>query len=138
MPDPTLAGPVIPEILKVATTMVPALRTVPIVRGLIVPLSQTGNMNETKALEQYDASRDKNKKEREKVRNKNNKHVIKVKDALQCVEDSLGSGKIGLAFAKALLSVITAGAGASKDMIDIIYGPIQDCMLKKALSQKNS
>lgn len=127
----------IPEIVKVTTTMIPALQNVKLLRGLIVTLKGTGSMDETKALEEYNTSRDKHKAERKKVRDRNNSKVIKIKDALQCVEDTLGQGKIGIAFAKALLSVITQKAGASQDMLDVIYGPIQDCMLKHALGQKN-
>ena len=127
---------IIPEIVKVTTTMIPALRTIPILRGLLIPLSATGEMNQAKALEEYQAEADKKKKQREKVQNQNNKHVIKIKDALKCVENTLANGKIGIAFAKALLNVLTKGTGA-KDMVDLIYGPIQDCMLKKMLQQKN-
>ena len=47
MVAPTLAE-VIPEVVKVTTTMIPALRSVPLVRGLIIPLSATGQMNDAK------------------------------------------------------------------------------------------
>lgn len=127
----------IPEIVKITTTMIPALRNVQLIRGLVIPLSSTGDMNQAKALEQYQSEVDKKKRVRQKLRDDLNKRVIKVKDALQCVEDTLGSGAIGISFAKSLLNVINPlkTPGSATDMMDLLYGPIQECMIKKALTQ---
>jgi hypothetical protein len=124
----------IPEIVKVTTSFVPALQNVKLIRGLLVPLHNTGQFNETKALEELQGQRDKNKKEREKLRQKNNIHVIKISDAMKCVEDNLYEGKAAIAFAKALLSTIT---GKGQDFGDVMFQKISQCMIDKALQQKN-
>lgn len=124
----------IPEIVKVATSFVPALQNVKLIRGLIVPLQNTGQFNETKALEELLSQRDKNTKERAKLKKKNNVHVIKISDAMTCVEQNLYDGKAAIAFAKALLSTIT---GKGEDFGDVMFQKIAQCMVDKALQQKN-
>lgn len=124
----------IPEIVKVTTSFVPALQNVKLIRGLLVPLHNTGQFNETKALEELQSQRDKNKKQREKLKQKNNIRVIKISDAMTCVEKSLYDGKAAIAFAKALLSTIT---GKGQDFGDVMFQQIAQCMIDKALQQKN-
>lgn len=124
----------IPEIIKVTTTMIPAIRNVRLIRGLVVPLQNTGQMNETKAVEAYDASKRKNQEERTKLKQKYKKNVVKVSDALKCVEDHVFDGKLALVFGKALLDVITGGKAQAGD---ILFGRVAGCIISKALQQKN-
>jgi hypothetical protein len=124
----------IPEIIKVTTTMIPALQNVKFIRGLIVPLQGTGAMNETRAIESYDNEKRKNQERRTKLKKKHNKQVIKISDAMQCVEDHVFDGRLALAFGKALMNVITGG---KVDAGDILWGRISGCMIGKALQQKN-
>lgn len=125
----------IPEIIKITTSFVPALQNIKLIRGLIVPLQNTGQFNETKALEELSSQRDKNQTERAKLKQKNNIHVIKISDAMTCVEQNLYEGKAAIAFAKALLSTIT---GQGQDFGDVMFQKIAQCMIDKALQQKNS
>ncbi len=127
----------IPEIVRVTTTMIPALRNVRFIRGLVVPLSSTGSMNEHKALEELEAQRKKKQEERTKLRKKQNKKVLKVSDAMQCVEDNLNGATLIL-FAKGILNTLTSGVGGSGEGgFDLLYGRIAGCMIGKALQQKN-
>jgi len=127
----------IPAIVKTVTTLAPALRTVPVLRGVIVALNKVPS-NEHEALEKLEADANKKKEERRKLKRKNNKHVIKVSDAMDCVEKYAYDGKIALDFGKALISVITSGVtGTSTDLGDIMFGRISGCMIGKALQQRN-
>lgn len=124
----------IPEIVRITTTMIPALKDIKLIRGLIVPLQGAGIMNETKAVEAYDSQKKKNQEQRTRLKKKHNKQVIKISDAMQCVEDHCFDGKLALAFGKALMNTIT---GTKVDAGDILWGKISGCMIGKALQQKN-
>jgi hypothetical protein len=128
----------IPEIVRVTTTMVPALKNVQLIRGLLIPLSRSGTMNETKALEELKSARDKNQEQRTKLKKKYNKRVIKVSEAMKCVEDAIGDGKIAIAVGKAIISTITSSlTGNSSSAVDILFDKIAGCMIDKALQQRN-
>jgi len=127
---------IIPEVVEITTTMIPALRAVPLVRGLVVALQSDAPMNELKASEAYEAEGKKRQEQRNKLKKKFNKHVIKISDALQCVENNVFNGKIAIAFAKALLSTITKGP-AAQTTPDAMFDLIAKCMVEKRLQQKN-
>ncbi len=128
----------IPEIVRVTTTMIPALKEIQLVRGLIIPLQGTAGMNETKALEQLESDAKRNQEQRVKLKKKYQKRVIKVSDAMKCVEDSIGDGKIAIAVGKAILGSLTSSIrGGSPTAVDILFGKISGCMINKALQQKN-
>lgn len=129
----------VPEIVKVTTTMIPALQNIRLVRGLIVPLSNAGTMNEAKALEELQRSADKNKQARERARDRYKAHVIKVNDAMKCVEDAMTArGGIVLILAKAILNTITSGVtGNIQDATDLMHGRVLGCMINKMLQQRN-
>lgn len=128
----------IPEAVKVATSLIPALRNVKFIRGLVVPLSNTGQFNETKALEAYENERKKEQEKRTKLKKENNKYVIKISDAMACVESSCFDASIMLAVGKAFLSAITSGfTGSQVTAGDILFQKIAKCMTDKKLQQKN-
>jgi hypothetical protein len=123
----------IPEIIKVATTLIPGLATVPIL-GKIIPLLSSGTMDEFKAFEQYEAEKEKSTARRTKLKKENNRYVIKVSEAMTCVEVQL-DGKLSLAFLKAAIKTILGGKG---NAFDTLFDPIAQCMVEKALQQKNA
>jgi hypothetical protein len=123
----------IPEIVKVATTLIPGLRSLPIL-GKIIPLFQAGEWNEAKVLEQMEADANKDAEKRTKLKQETNKRVIKVSDALECVEAGLNA-KVGVAFLRAACSVILGGTG---NAFNTLWDPIASCMLEKALGQTNA
>jgi hypothetical protein len=122
----------VPEIVKIATTLIPGLKTLPVL-GKIIPLFQAGEMNTIQAQEQYESDKSRSTQRRTKLKQENNKHVIKISDAMECVENTL-DGKLALAFLKATIQVILGGTGNS---FDTLFDPIAACMLEKALQQKN-
>jgi hypothetical protein len=125
----------IPEIIKVAKTFLPWLAKLALV-GKIIQLTGVGEMDENKALEQLQRAADNQKKVRQKVRDDLNKRVIKVKDALDCVEKSVFDPKNILKLGKGILATIV-GKGATGSFVDIIYAEIEACMKEKMLKQKN-
>jgi hypothetical protein len=120
----------IPEIVKVATTLFPGLRSLPLI-GKIIPLFQAGEWNEAKTIEQLEADARKDTDERTKLKRENNKHVIKVSDALQCVEEGL-NGKVAVSFLRAACSVILGGKG---NAFNTLWDPISRCIVANALRQ---
>lgn len=128
----------IPEVVKVATSFIPALRNVRFIRGLIVPMADVDQFNEIKALEEYNNERKKNQDKRTKLKKANNKHVIKISDALTCVESSCFDASFLIAIGKALMSGITSGiTGSQVTAGDLMFEKISKCMLEKMLQQKN-
>jgi hypothetical protein len=125
----------IPEIIKVAKTFLPWLAKLALV-GKIIQLTGVGEMDENKALEQLQRAADNQKKVRQKVRDELNKRVIKVKDALDCVEKSVFDPKNILKLGKGILATIV-GKGATGSFVDIIYAEIEACMKSKMLKQEN-
>jgi hypothetical protein len=127
----------IPSVVKTVVELAPALKNIQLIRGLIIPLSKVPS-NETEALEKLQADANKKKEERRKLKKKQNKRVIKVSDAMECVEKYAYDGKIALDFGKALISVITSGiTGTQTDLGDIMFGRMSGCMIGKALQQNN-
>jgi hypothetical protein len=120
----------IPEVIKFVG---PVIGRVPLL-GKIIPFLQAGELNEAKALEQLQSEMDKNKKQRTKARQEQNKHVIKISDAMQCVEENL-NGKFLLSIGRAVLNALT---GKPDNAGDILYDAIFQCMLSKALQQNNA
>lgn len=125
----------IPELVKITTTMIPALKEIRLIRGLIVPLQNAGTMNESRAIEFYNNEKAKNQEQRTRMKRDHNKKVIKISDAMQCVEDHVFDGRLALVFGKALLNVIS---GRAVDAGDILWGRISGCMIGKALQQDNA
>lgn len=127
----------VPEIVKVTTTMIPALQNVRFLRGVLVPLSRAGDMNESKALENYEAMRKKDEQRRTKLKKKYNSKVIKISDAMECVEKSLYDGKLAIALGKGIIeSLLGRGSGAGAP--GLVFDQIAQCMITKALQQKNA
>ncbi len=128
----------IPEIVKITTSFVPALKNIKLIRGLLIPLQGVGEMNENKAFEALESAKQNNQEQRVKLKKKYNKNVIKISDAMKCVEDNVFDGKIAIAFGKALLGTLTSGVtGIGGDAGDILFGHIAGCMINKRLQQKN-
>jgi hypothetical protein len=122
----------VPEIVKIATTLIPGLKTLPVL-GKIIPLFQAGEMNTIQAEAQYQADKERSSERRTRLKQENNKHVIKISDAMECVENALDA-KLAIAFLKGTIQVILGGTGNS---FDTIFDPIASCMQEKALQQKN-
>jgi len=129
----------IPELVKIATTFLPALARIPVL-GKVIPLFSTGQMNETKALEQLQSEIDKKKQQREQTKKQYNKRVIKLNDAMSCVESQLMNPTVLLDAGKAILSTIATGligTGGTKSLSEILVERVWQCMIRKMLSQSS-
>jgi len=75
---------------------------------------------------------------RARLKKKHNKQVIKISDAMKCVEDHVFNGQVGIAVGKAIMKTLTSGVtGTTESAGDILWGQISGCMIGKALQQKN-
>lgn len=111
--------------------MAPVLLELPVVGRLLAPFFQTPG-TETKAVENLQKAADRQKDTRQKRKDDNNKYVIKVKDAMQCVEDHLGDGKLLWTLVKSLAHTVI---GRTQIGPDVIMDEIFLCLEENALRQ---
>jgi hypothetical protein len=121
----------IPElILEAAVVVAPGIARIPLLGRLIVAFGHP--ITDTQALEQFQSAADRNKKTRLRTQHDTNKRVIKVGDALKCVESSIMDGKIGLAFARGVVNMLSGSADVPGE---VLYKEIERCILAKMLGQ---
>jgi hypothetical protein len=121
----------IPNVLKLAKTVLPTIGKVPVL-GRIVSLLQVPD-NEAEYLEVLKRESDKAKRTRKRKRDENNRYVIKVSDALQCVEDNFYDPKTAWTFVKGLLSGLAEGKG--KTGFSALGDAVSECIIENALRQ---
>jgi hypothetical protein len=110
----------------------PELADIPVLGRIAVLLSGTNQLNDTHALEEFQRAKDRQKAQREKERDDNSRYVIKVSEALKCVDDSLFNTGVLMAFLKGLVNVIL---GKTQTMDDLMYDKIKTCILENRLRQ---
>jgi len=125
---------IIPEIVDGIVTLAPQVMRIPVLGKLLSSLG-IGPILDTQAMERYQRDADRNKSTRVRTQNQNNKRVIKVKDALQCVDRTVNSPAVALKFGRALAGVI---AGGTETIGDIMYREIEQCILKNRLGQSSA
>jgi hypothetical protein len=123
----------IPAIVKTVITVAPALKDIQLISGLIVALSTTNPINDADALSLLQKDIDQLKKTRQKLRDQNNKRVIKISDAMDCVENNV-NGKLLLKMGQAIVNVLSGNAA---DVGSLIIDGINACFLEKALPQSS-
>ncbi len=123
---------IVSPLVEAALIVAPELVNIPVLGKLLLGLSGGNPMNEAQAVEQVQKQADDAKKTRQKVQDRLGHRVIKVSDALKCVDATLTDGKLLLTLAKALVKNI---AGTPTDIGQLQYDPIQNCMIQKMLSQ---
>jgi hypothetical protein len=121
----------VPAIVRTLITVAPALKNVPLLGKIIVALQGVKPINETKVLEELQAAKDKLRKQRKKLADDNNKYVIKVSEAMQCVEKNV-DGALLAKIGRAVIDVLT---GNPQDLGTEIIDPINRCMLENRLRQ---
>lgn len=122
----------IPEIIRTALILMPELANIPVLGRIALLLSGTNQLNDTHALEEFSKAKERQKAQREKERDENARYVIKVSEALKCVDDSLFDTTILMAFLKGLINVIV---GKTQTMDDLMYDKIKQCILENRLRQ---
>ncbi len=125
---------IVAPIVEAALIVAPELIDVPVLGRVLLALTGGHPLNEHKALEDLQRSVDDQKKTRQKVRDRLGHRVIKVSDALKCVDDTLMSGNVLLLLGKAIVKNISGG---QTDVGVLQYDPIQRCMIQKMLSQSS-
>jgi len=120
------------EIVRSAVALAPVLLELPVVGRFLATFQPTPE-SETKAVEEIQKKADQEKKTRQKKRDENNKYVIKVSDAMDCVEDNLGEGGILWEFAKSIAHIVTGGD--SRTGPDVILDNIYNCLEENRLRQ---
>ena len=128
-----MASPIeiIAPIAEAALVVLPELVEVPILGRLLLSLAPAHG-SDTKALEELIKQAERKKTERKTRIERNARYVLKASDAMQCVENALVDGKILLAFAKGLASIIWRGTG---DAPDILINQIWTCIEEHVLRQ---
>jgi hypothetical protein len=121
-------------LVEAALIVAPELINVPVLGKVLQALTGGHPGSEHKALEELQRSADDQKKTRQKVRDRLGHRVIKVSDALACVEATLFDGKLLLLLGKAIVKNL---AGAPTDIGSLQYDPVQRCMIQKMLSQSS-
>ncbi len=123
---------IVSPIVEAALIIAPELIDVPILGRILSGLTGGHPRDEHHALEELQRSSEDRKKTRQKVRDRLGHRVIKVSDALQCVENTLFDGRLLLNVGKAIVKNI---AGTPTDVGALQYDPVEECMIKKMLTQ---
>lgn len=121
----------IPEIVRTAVTLLPALARVPLLGRIIIALNKVPH-NDQQALEQMQFEFDKKKAQRKKLRDDNSRYVIKVSEAMLCVDKNFDQATVIWDFVKSIASLVSGG---STQATDNLRNQILQCMLEKRLRQ---
>jgi hypothetical protein len=121
----------VPPLIRTLVTLAPALKNVPILGRVIIALSGVKPIDGAKELEELQAAKDKLRKQRKKLADDNNKYVIKVSEAMKCVEKNID----GAMLSKIGRSIIDVLSGNPQDLGTEIIDPINKCMMEERLRQ---
>lgn len=121
----------IPQIVRTAVTLLPELANIPGLGKIIIALNKVPT-NDTQALEQLQSEFDKKKKEREKTQTQNARYVIKVSEAMKCVDKSFDNANLVWAFVKSIGSLVSGG---STTLTDPMRQAIYQCLEENRLRQ---
>jgi hypothetical protein len=123
---------VVSPLVEAALIIAPELIDIPVLGRLLLALRGAHPIDELQAAEQLQKSQEDAKKTRQRVRDRLGHRVIKVSDALDCAEGTMFEGKLLLDLGKAIIKNI---AGTPTDIGQIQYDKVQECMVRKMLSQ---
>lgn len=125
----------IAEIAATAIEVFPQLLRIPILGRLLSAFRQNP-YNEAQAVEALQGASDRQKQTRTRLKRENNKRVIKVNDAMQCVEDQLADGRLAWTLFKSVGRTIVGLEGG--DAAEATMQAIFDCFLRKRLGQSST
>jgi hypothetical protein len=120
------------EIAATAIELFPQLLRIPLIGRLLSAFRQNP-YNEHQAIEALQGASDRNRETRTRLKRENNKHVIKVSDAMQCVEDQLADGRLAWTLFRSLGRTLIGLEGA--DAAEATMTAIFDCFVRKKLTQ---
>ncbi len=120
----------IPQVVKTAVTLMPALQSIPGLGRIIVFLNKVPS-DDSHALEELKKFAEKKKAQREATQKKNSRYVIKVSEAMKCVDKGFDANLV-LAFLKAMGRVLIGGADSVADqMRNSIYLCLEEHRLRQ-------
>lgn len=129
-PEPALVipPPNVIEILRGVKSFAPVVGRISVAAGTIIGLAPLAELAEQE-LEQRIKRGLKKKTKREK---KDNQQVLKVKDAIDCVENISRDPKLLLRTAKEIVKIFT---GEPRTIVNVLVDEIAECIRSKALIQ---
>lgn len=128
--DPALVipPPNVIEILRGIKSFAPVVGRISVASGTIIGLATLGELAEQELVRRIRNGL-KKKTKRDK---KDNQRVVKVKDAIDCVESHLRDPTVLLRTAKEILAIFT---GEPRTIINVLTDEVAQCIRDKALVQ---
>jgi hypothetical protein len=119
------------EAAEIALTMAPWLVDVPVLGRILLLLNPAGG-NDLKAQEELEAQAQKKKQDNQTRIARNGRYVIKASEAMKCVDKTVNSGGVLLAFGKAILNTLRGvGSNAGDILTDRIFLCIEENVLRQ-------
>jgi len=116
------------ELLRGAKSFAPVLGRISIAAGTIIGLAPLAELAEQKIEDGIKRGL----KKKTKRKKKDNQQVVKVKDAIDCVENIIRDPKLLLRTAREIVSIFT---GEPRTIINVAVDEIAECIRSKALIQ---
>ncbi len=130
---PSVIGEILEVGIGAAIEFAPFLLDIPILGRILSPFRFSRHpANEAKVIEQLQASQDKDKETRKKTKQRNARYVIKVSEAMECVEKHYGNGAALWEFVKAIGRAI---AGSDTAGTDVLMNEVFKCLEENRLRQ---
>ncbi len=120
----------VPQVVKTAVTLMPALQNIPGLGKIIIALNRVPN-DDTKALEELKKQADRGKRTREDTQKKNSRYVIKVSEAMKCVDKGFDANLV-LTFLKSMGRILVGGQDS---LADQMRNGIYQCLEENRLRQ---
>lgn len=121
----------IPDVVKLLRSVAPSLGKVPLL-GKIISFIDVPQ-DDTQWVEEMRKASEQGKRTRRRQRDENNRYVVKVSDALDCVEKHLYDPKTAWNFIKGVVSGLAEGKGASG--FSKIGDAVSECIIAASLRQ---
>lgn len=116
------------ELLRGAKSFAPVLGRISVAAGTIIGLAPLAEFAEQKLKDGIKAGL----KKRTKRKSKDNSTVLKVKDAIDCVENISRDPRLLLRTAKEIVAIFT---GEPRTIVNVLVDEIAECIRSKALIQ---
>jgi hypothetical protein len=119
------------EAAEIALTMAPWLVDVPVLGRILLLLNPAGG-NDLKAQEELQKQAEKKKQDNQTRIARNGRYVIKASEAMKCVDKTVNSGGVLLAFGKAILNTLRGvGSNAGDILTERIFLCIEENVLRQ-------
>jgi hypothetical protein len=122
----------IPVILRSAVLLFPELLEIPILGRVFVVFGVKGPTTDTEAMEQLQRDINTRVKTKTDIKAKNSRYVIKVSEAMKCVDKTLDSPSVLLSVIKSIARMFSgSSAGFTDQMSTDIYRCLEENRLRQ-------